>query len=367
MKNKKIIITGGTGFIGQALAKYFGKDNKVVLLSRQAANGHSNNYGKSLIKAADGYNVTYWRWDAKHLEKHWLNEIEAADIVINLAGKSVNCRYGEKNMHEIIESRVNATETIGNAIRQSITPPKLWINAASATIYRNSTDRAQDEFNGEISDWKDDNMPYSFFDRVRRKFKKAFAALRYGKGSTKYRQYDLDFSVKVCKAWEESFFSQRTPFTRKVALRTAVTLGEGGVVVPYFNLLKFGLGGYQGNGEQMYSWVHEEDLARAIEFIFEHTDMEGIYNVSAPNPVSNKEFMATLRKITGYKVGLPASKSMLEFGSFLIGTETELILKSRWVLPSKLTQAGFTFKYPKLDLAFQDIVGKTPRRQYHLF
>ncbi len=367
MKNKKIIITGGTGFIGQALAKYWGKENRIVLLSRQTVNGHSNNYNKALIKAKDGYNVTYWRWDALHLEKHWANEIDGADIVINLAGKSVNCRYGEKNKQEIIDSRTNATDTIGNAIRLAVTPPNLWINAASATIYRNANDFPQDEFTGEISDLKKDNMPYSMLDRLRWKWKRLKAGLFQGKQSSLYKDLDQDFSVRVCKTWEQSFFALRTPFTRKVALRSAVTLGDAGVVVPYFNLLKFGLGGHQGSGKQMYSWVHIEDFARTIEFIFEHPEMEGVYNCAAPNPVTNKEFMETFRKITGHKIGLPAWKWMLEIGALMIGTETELILKSRWVLPTKLMQSGFSFKYPQLEIALKEIIEKTPRRQYHLF
>ncbi|MFT3825540.1 MAG: DUF1731 domain-containing protein [Chitinophagaceae bacterium] len=367
MKHKKIIIAGGTGFIGQALAKYFGKENHVIILSRQSVNAHNNNYGKELVKAADGYNITYWRWDGKNVEKHWLNDLEAADIVINLAGKSVNCRYHEKQMAEIINSRTDATNTLGEAIRQTIAPPKLWINATSATIYRNATDKPQDEITGEISPWKKDNMPRNFIDDCRRRWKRFLALVEHGANSKEYREPDLDFSIKVCHAWENAFFNQRTPFTRKVALRTAITLGEGGVIVPYFNLLKFGLGGHQGNGKQMYSWVHVEDFCRTVEWCFEHHDMEGIYNCAAPAPVTNNVFMATLRKATGHKFGLPAPAAMLEVGTALIRSETELILKSRWVLPAKLLQTGFRFKYNKLEDALTEIVHNTPRSRYHLF
>jgi uncharacterized protein len=367
MKHKKIIITGGTGYIGQALARYFGKDNHVVILSRQSVNGHNNNYNKNLVKASDGYNITYWRWDGKTVEKHWANDIEGADIVINLAGKSVNCRYNQQRMQEIIDSRTDATNSIGEAIRQATVPPKLWINAASATIYRHTTDKPNDDISGQISERKDDNMPYSLLDRVRRKVKKRYAALRYGKTSTQYQSLEKDFSVQVCRAWEKSFSEQRTPFTRKVALRMAIVLGEGGVIVPFFNLLKFGLGGKQGNGRQMFSWVHVDDVCRSIEWCYENTEAEGVYNCVSPNAVSNDTLMRTMRKITGHKVGLPAYDWMLEMGAAMIGTETELILKSRWVLPAKLLQGGFRFRYEKIEDAVGEIVKNTPRKAYHLF
>lgn len=367
MRNKRIVIAGGTGFIGQAMARYFGKDNHVVILSRQSVNGPNNNYAQQLVKASDGYNITYWRWDGVHVEKHWLNDLDGCDIVINLAGKSVNCRYHERNKQECLDSRVEATKAIGQAIRHARQAPALWINAASATIYRHAMDRPQDEDSGEIREWKRDNMPYSFLDRLRFRCKKAKARLLHGKDSAQYRSLDKDFSVDICQRWEGTFFEEHTPATRKVALRAAITLGAGGVMVPYFNLLKAGLGGYQGSGQQMYSWVHEEDLCRIVEWCYEHSEVEGPLNCAAPNPVSNSDFMRLLRKVTGHKIGLPAYTWMLELGAALIGTETELVLKSRWVLPGRLLKEGFQFKYTQTEDALQDIISKTPRRRYHLF
>jgi len=221
MRNKKIIMAGGTGFIGQGLAKRWAKDNRVIILSRRsAADIHSdsaavnNAYSQGPLTARDGYNITYWHWDGRTVEKHWAAELEGADLVINLAGRSVNCRYTARNRQEISDSRADATRALGQAIRETTVPPKLWVNTSSATIYRHAQDGPQDEYNGEIEN---------------------------------------DFSVRVCKRRERTFEEQRTPFTRQIAIRLAITLGEDGPLVPYLRLVKFGLGGRQGDGRQMLS------------------------------------------------------------------------------------------------------------------
>ena len=367
MKNNKIIISGGTGFIGQGLLKYFGKDNEVIILSRQKKNHESNLYNSHIHSKSEGYRVTYLQWNGKTVEDHWLKHIDGADLVINLAGKSVNCRYNKIQKQKIFDSRTHATRTIGEAISNSANPPKLWINAASTTIYQHTSDFPNDEFTGRISDLKKDNMPYNILDDFRFKGKKFIAKLFHGKNSVAYKELDLDFSVQVCKLWEKTFFEQTAKSTRKIALRMAITLGEDGVLTPFLNLCKFGLGGKHGSGKQMFSWVHIEDVARMIEWLYENPTAEGIYNCVAPEPVTNNTLLKTLRKITGNKFGLPAPAFLLELGSFLIGTETELLLKSRWVSPARAIKEGYSFKYPHLEDSLKSIINPLPRRKYHLF
>ncbi|MFT3751082.1 MAG: TIGR01777 family oxidoreductase [Agriterribacter sp.] len=327
MKSKKIIIAGGTGFIGEEMIRYFGKDNHLIILSRQMINTLNNRNKYYSLSGTDLKNVQYIKWDGINTGD-WEAQLDGADIVINLAGKSVNCRYTQKNRQEIFDSRTDSVNALGKAISKCKKPAELWINASSATIYRDAMDRRQDEYTGE---------------------------------------YHNDFSVQVCKKWEKTLYEQETPYTRKIALRMAITLGSGGVLIPYFNLLKFGLGGRQGSGNQMYSWVHAEDTCRMIEWLYEHKHLSGIFNCCSPNPVSNAEFMRLLRKSTRHAFGLPAYEWMLKLGAPLIGTEAELVLKSRWVVPTKIIETGFRFKYPLLKDALADIIKRVPRRQYHLF
>lgn len=324
MNNKKLVIAGGTGFIGEEMIRYFGKTNELIILTRNAKVSNNNRNHYSGLSKDDLSNTRFVQWDGKTVGE-WKKELNNADIVINLAGKSVNCRYTKQNKKEILNSRIESTKAIGEAILQIAYPPKLWINSSSATIYRHATDKAQDEYTGEIEN---------------------------------------DFSVQVCKQWEKAFYGQQLPHTRQIALRMAITIGAGGVMLPYFNLLKFGLGGKQGSGTQMYSWIHIEDTCRIIEWLFEHDELKGTFNCSSPNPVTNATFMNILRKVTHTSFGLPAYAWMLKLGAMLIGTETELVLKSRWVLPTKLIEAGFNFKYPFLTEALQNIIEKTPAKQY---
>jgi NAD dependent epimerase/dehydratase family enzyme len=367
MKNRKIIMAGGTGFIGQSLIKYFGKENEIVILSRQSGDPKKNLYSKKLITKNDGFNVRYVKWNGKTVEENWSREVDGSDLVINLAGKSVNCRYHKKQKKEIFDSRINPTQAIGEAIRNAAHPPRVWINSASATIYKDSRVTPNNELTGVISDWKKDNMPYNFIDQLRYRKNRFLTRWFHGKKSGAYKESDLDFSVQVCKLWEKTFFAEQTPLTRKIALRAAIILGKGGVITPYLNLCKFGLGGKHGNGRQMFSWVHIEDVAGMIEWLFENKMAAGIYNCASPNAVSNFSFMKTLRQITGHKIGLAAPVLLLETGAFLIGTETELMLKSRWVIATKAMKEGFEFKYKLADEALKEIISSLPRRQYHLF
>jgi uncharacterized protein (TIGR01777 family) len=316
---KKIVIAGGSGFIGQAMAERWAADNEVVILTR-GLNAGNNAYGSRQFA-----NVQYVEWDARSTGS-WTSVIKGADVLINLCGKSVNCRYTTGNRQAILTSRIQSTRALGAAIRQCTKPPKLWINAGSATIYRHATDRPQDEATGEMHN---------------------------------------DFSVQVCKAWEAAFNAQSTPYTRKVVLRTAIVLGDGGVLVPFKRLVLTGLGGHQGDGRQMFSWIHIEDLCRMVAWIADHPEEEGIYNASAPGPVSNRAFMQELRKVLGVSFGLPAPACLLRIGAWIIGTETELLLKSRWVLPARLLREGFEFLYPDIQKAMKNLLIDEPVIESH--
>jgi uncharacterized protein (TIGR01777 family) len=301
---KKIIIAGGSGYLGKAIVKYWeGKDVQFVILSRTAS---------PATKA-----VKYVPWDGKTLGE-WTSELEGADALINLAGKSVNCRYTDENKKEIFDSRTMSTGVLGTAILQLKNPPKVWINAASATIYRHAEDRDMDELTGEI-----------------------------GEG----------FSVEVCKLWEKTFNEIQLPATKKFVLRIAIVLGkDDGVMTRLINLVKFGLGGKQGNGNQYFSWVHEQDFCRVIEWCITNPEQGDTYNCAAPVPVTNSVLMEAIRRQMKMLFGLPAPKWLLKIGAAMIGTETELVLKSRRVVPTQLLAKGFVFKYNTIKEALQNII-----------
>ena len=302
---KKVIITAANGFLGKNLAKFLSQHYKIVALVRNI---------DEEIK-----DVKYFEWNGVDLGD-WQLEFEGAYAVINLAGRSVDCRYNTENRKQIYSSRNASTRLIGEAIESCINPPQIWINSASATIYRHSEDKAMTERDGEE-----------------------------GTG----------FSVDVCQQWERTFFSFGHPNLRQVALRTAIVLGaNGGALKPMVALVKLGVGGKQGKGNQMFSWVHIDDFCRAVKFALENKEIKGPLNVASPNPCTNKAVMQKLRKVYGIPFGLPLPKFMLELGARMIRTETELILKSRYVVPEKLLENGFFFQFPDFEAAAMNLKKK---------
>jgi uncharacterized protein (TIGR01777 family) len=307
----RIVIPGGSGQVGRILARHFhSKGHAVVVVSRQPA-------------------TEPWKtiqWNGTTLGD-WSREIDGADVVINLAGRSVNCRYNAVNKHEITASRVNATRVVGEAIAAAARPPALWMNASTATIYRHTFDRAMDE-SGELGGAEPDVPP------------------------------TWRFSIDVARAWERAFFDAPVPHTRKIALRSAMTMSPdaGGIFDTLLGLVRARLGGKSGSGRQFVSWIHHTDFERALDFLIAREDLDGVVNVSAPNPLSNRDFMRALRQAWGTRIGLPAAAWMLEFGAIFLRTETELILKSRRVLPKRLLDAGFEFQFPEWRAAAEDLV-----------
>ncbi len=308
----KIILAGGSGFLGNVLAEFFAvKGNEVVILTRNP-------------KPRAGF-IHEARWDGETVGD-WRKELEGARALINLAGISVNCRYHARNRKLMLDSRLNSTRVLGEAIARCANPPPVWLNSSTATIYKHNFGPAWDE-TGEIGGCADAK--------------------------------DI-FSVHVAMEWERVFNEASTPCTRKVALRSAMVLGHGGnsVLPNLLRLTRLGLGGSMAGGSQFVSWIHQEDFCRAVEWIIEHEKLSGPVNLAAPNPMTNMEFMATLREVCRRPFGLPASRWMLEIGAFFMRTETELIIKSRRVVPGKLLASGFTFRHPQVLPAIEHLVAR---------
>jgi uncharacterized protein (TIGR01777 family) len=308
----RIVIAGGSGQVGTILARHFhSQGHSVIVLSRTTF-------------------PAPWRmvaWNGVSLDS-WIRHLDKADAVINLAGRNVNCRYSKGNRREIMESRIQSTRVLGMALKKVANPPRLWMNASTATIYRHALDRPMDELAGELGG-NEPNAPPSW-----------------------------RFSIDVAKRWEETFFAACTPNTRKIALRSAMTMSpdRGGIFDTLLRLVRLGLGGAAGSGKQFVSWIHEMDFVRAIDYLIANEEMEGCVNIAAPWPLPNSQFMSVLRHVWGRRSGLSATEWMLEFGAMFLRTETELILKSRRVVPGRLLAAGFKFQFPDWPSAAQDLV-----------
>jgi uncharacterized protein len=307
----KIIIPGGSGQVGTVLAEAFKKaGDEVVVLSRAAKNGP-------------------WRnvvWDGETIGT-WASELEGADVVINLAGQSVNCRYTPENRRVIMESRLRSTKILGEAISEAAKPPRVWLQASTATIYAHRYDTPHDEANGIIGG-AEPNAPDTW-----------------------------KFSIDVATNWERVFNEAATPQTRKVLLRSAIIMSpsRGGPFDLLLRLVRFGLGGTVGNGRQFVSWIHHEDFVSAVLWLIEREEFDGPVNLAAPNPLTNAEFMRDLRKAWGMPIGLPATEWMLELGAFILRSESELALKSRRVVPARLLESGFEFRFPTWPEAATDL------------
>jgi uncharacterized protein (TIGR01777 family) len=313
----RIVMPGGSGQVGRMLARFFQeRGHYVTVLTR-------------------GPYTAPWQtvyWDGIELGP-WVETLDGADVCIHLSGRSVNCRYTARNRRELYDSRIGTTRLLHRAFATLANPPRIWMNASSATVYRHSLDRDMDESTGEIGG----NDLITPRRRAPAKW---------------------NWTVRLIKDWEAAFFSIEMPSTRKIALRTSLVFGPapGSVFAVLSNLVRAGLGGTQGNGRQYVSWIHESDFARAIEFLMEHEEIDGPVNLAAPDPLPNREFMAALRDAWEMPNGLPAPAPLITIGTFFLRTEPELILKSRRVVPGRLHQSGFQFEFPDWTEAAVDLV-----------
>jgi hypothetical protein len=320
------VLPGGSGQVGQALARHFTeRGHQVTVLTR-------------------GPYTAQWQtvhWDGENIGS-WTEYLEGADACINLAGRSVNCRYDATNRQAIYESRISSTRLLGRVIAGLSEPPRVWLNASAATIYRRAVDEdgvdlPVDEATGEVGGDEPSGVVEGSAERW---------AERRG------------FSARVARDWEAAFFAADTPRTRKVALRSAVVLSPapGNAFAVLSNLVRLGLGGKQGNGRQFMTWIHEADYARAVEFLIERDDLDGPFNMAAPNPLTNREFMAALRWAWDVPNGLPAPSLAIKLGALILRTESELVLQSCRAVPGRLLKAGFEFQFPEWAEAAENLV-----------
>jgi len=325
----RILIPGGSGQLGTLLARHlYAAGHEVTVLSR-----HPQDHPEQRWRTLAWNGVT---------AGPWAEEIDRSDAVIHLSGRSVNCRYNAKNRREIFDSRVKPTLLLGQLIAASPTPPPIWMNASTSTFYRNAFDRPQDEFTGELGDLPSERGTHEPADQPE----------------------TWSFSIDVAHRWEEALAATPTPRTRKIRLRSSMTMSPdaGGVFSVFSKLTRLGLGGTQGPGTQFVSWIHGADYCRATDLLLARPEItdetDGVVNLTAPEPIPNRDFMRILRNAWGQPIGLPAPKPLLEIGTFVMRTESELVLKSRRAVPSLLLKNGFEFQFPTWLEAARDLVAR---------
>jgi NAD dependent epimerase/dehydratase family enzyme len=367
----RIVLPGGSGQVGQALARHFTeRGHQVTVLTR-------------------GPYTAPWQtvhWDGEQIGP-WTEYLEGADACINLAGRSVNCRYDAANRQAIYESRLCSTQLLGRVIAGLSEPPRVWLNASAATIYRRSVgedgadlpvDEATGEVGGDEMDFSGAKAPaeYAAFSARLKSCPDASSGPKcvfpqpvksYPDASSGTERWAgrRGFSARVARDWEAEFFRAETPRTRKVALRSAVVLcpAPGSAFAVLSNLVRIGLGGKQGNGRQFVAWIHEADYARAVEFLIEREELSGPVNIAAPNPLTNRDFMAALRWAWDVPNGLPAPWLAIKLGAILMRTEAELVLQSCRAVPGRLLEAGFTFEFAEWAEAAEDLVRQWKNRE----
>ena len=303
----KVVIPGGSGQVGTLLARALrARGDDVVVIAR------------------NGADVS---WDGRTLGP-WVSELDGADAVVNLAGRSVNCRYTRKNLDAMMSSRVDSTRVVGEAISRAARPPRVWLQMSTATIYAHRFDAPNDEATGVIGGDEPDAPAY------------------------------WKFSIDIARAWERTQAEADTPRTRKVALRSAMVMSpdRGGIFEVLLGMVRRGLGGAIAGGSQWISWIHERDFVRSVELLLARDDFSGAVNLASPSPLPQREFMAALREAWGIGWGLPATRLMAEVGAFFLRTDTELVLKSRRVVPGRLAVAGFRFDFQNWPEAARELV-----------